>query len=316
VIPLTSISRRKNLLVWFFGGLALLLILSAASYLSIEPAAVKRSGASAHSLFQTAAFSSAGDPDWSNAEAESAAHFSAGALSEREWIELIEKCEELNRRYGELEQRRREISRAGKIDDPDPLTLGEAIVSGSNIRAMSATAREEMFARQQQSVTQMEAQLAQLEALGDQQLTEACAILGIEVSPSESKRLAELREDEARTVSYKRAGFPPNHADVERSDALLRVHRKAIAERMVSIRRASRTRLMIEKATLQKGMERLAIMKEEQRIKEPYHRKYLAVKAEQIQVAKELRAVLQIRREAERNGGPPVRVREWRQGSP
>jgi hypothetical protein len=298
-------SPNANWLLWLAGA-ALLLMVSVFAYLSVEtPAGVGANISSPAS--PTGPPSSTNDPGSAATTAQAAAS-PARVLSESEWEQLIENLDVLRARYRLLDQKRLEIARQGNINDPDPQTLGSPIVS---IIGRPISLSTENITRLQRQVAELEASLEYLERLRDDQLPEALAFLEIEDSTS-SKLLANLKQCEARETALSHAGFPPDHPDLQPVRNAIEVYRKSRADQLASIRRAQRTKLAIQKVTLQSAEERYATMVEEARVKKPYLQAYLAVKTEQLDLVKDLRTAHQAHQEAEKRGLPASRVRQWR----
>jgi polysaccharide biosynthesis transport protein len=145
-----------------------------------------------------------------------------------------------------------------RILDPDPESAN-AIVS---LQDRPVALNEENLVRLRNSVDSLEKKYANIEKLQPEELMEALRTLEIE-DPTVLKTLPLLQEtiaDEAKMIG---SGVGENHPRLVAVRAARDVYRKQLSDQLESIKRAQRTKLAIEKVTLQSAEERFKELKDE-----------------------------------------------------
>ncbi len=218
----------------------------------------------------------------------------------------------------ELENKRLEVAKffkeasiirqEEKINDPDPESPNALVTSGNKATLMT----EQSATEKRLTVDTLTNQLERIDALKPEELMEALRTLGIEDQTilNTLPRLQETIQDEVRMNN---SGLGENHPRIKTVRAQQSQYRKTLSEQLESIRRAQRTKLMIEKKNLDTLEAKLATLKDSDISEKDRINRYVDVKSNYLST-KALYNNLQLRYSAEKFNQVlttiPVMIRE------
>ncbi len=200
------------------------------------------------------------------------------------------------------------IRQEEKINDPDPESPNALVTSGNKATMMT----EQSATEKRLTVDTLTNQLERIETLKPEELMEALRTLGIEDQTilNTLPRLQETAQDEVKMLN---SGLGENHPRLRTVRAQQSQYRKTLSEQLESIRRAQRTKLMIETKNLSTLEAKLATLKDSDISEKDRINRYVDVKSNYLST-KALYNNLQLRYSAEKFNQVlttiPVMIRE------